>query len=132
MKEMWKNILPFYKKFPEEAIKGNVKVIHQDERIPWVFGKENIGFNEYLISTSQMTGGIFQISPYGKMDNSDAHDGDEFYYVLSGIGVLIVDGKNFYKISENEACYLPRGHEHQWINISENILRVLWIVSPDL
>lgn len=56
-----------------------------------------------------------------------AHEGEEFYYVLSGKGTFIIDGKE-YEVNAGETIHYPSNKLHKTVN-NENVELVMLSVS---
>jgi mannose-6-phosphate isomerase-like protein (cupin superfamily) len=124
--------LKFYGEYPDKPNDKKVRVISKNKRIPVVNGTLNKILIEFFVSTDNMHCGIFEIAPNSRGDEVSPHEGDEFYYILQGKGIFCVNGDDYYTVEEEEACYLPAGSKHYWLNFSDEKLRVLFVVAPDL
>ena len=122
----------FYGKLPDEPGDKKVRVIKRDESIPMVCGDINKILVEYFVSTDRMHCGIFTVPPNSRGEDTPPHEGDEFYYVIKGQGVLAVEEKQYYRIGAGESGYLPAGYNHYWLNFSEETLEVLFVLAPDM
>ncbi|MHB1391707.1 MAG: helix-turn-helix domain-containing protein [Clostridia bacterium] len=60
-----------------------------------------------------------------------SHEGEEFYYVLKGSAVFIVDGAE-YRISEGETMHYPSTLLHRTINPEDQELVMLSIITPTI
>ena len=54
---------------------------------------------------------------------------EEAFYVISGCGEVVVDGQRS-AVSTGSAVLVPGGAEHQLVNTSHEVLRVLCSVAP--
>ncbi|GEM_PF-2790577 len=122
----------FIGNYPDPPGEKSVRVIPKDKRIPFVHGEAHKILVDYMVSTDRMHGGIFEIGPHSRGEETPPHKGDEFYYVLQGEGLLCVENERYYRIREEEAGYLPAGYMHYWLNLSDTTLRVLFVIAPDL
>lgn len=123
----------FYGKYPDEPNQKKVRVLKRDKSIPVVSGTANKILVEFFISNNCMHCGIFTIAPNSRGEETPSHKGDEFYYVLSGNGVLhVVEEEKSYRINEKEVGYLPAGFRHYWLNFSNVPLEVLFVIAEDI
>lgn len=60
-----------------------------------------------------------------------SHQGEEFYYILKGSAVFIVDGVE-YKINEGESIHYPSTLMHKTINPCDEELVMLSILTPTI
>lgn len=58
------------------------------------------------------------------------HDGEEFIYVLEGILTVLANGKKEI-LYPGDSIYLLSGVEHNWVNLSNKIVKVLSINYPN-
>ncbi len=122
----------FYGKHPDKPDEKKTRVIKRSDSISVVHGDVNKILVEYFVSTDRMHCGIFTIPANSRGERTPPHEGDEFYYVLKGEGVLSVEDEQFYRISESESGYLPAGSNHYWLNFSDKKLEVLFVLAPEM
>lgn len=60
-----------------------------------------------------------------------SHDGEEFYYVLKGCGIFIIEGME-HSISAGETIHFPSGKKHQVQNRENTELEMLCVLTPPL
>jgi len=72
--------------------------------------------------------GLTILPPSGQSDNHRHVEG-EMFYVVSGTGLIQVGGKKA-KLAPGVAIWVPSGVNHQLINNSNDILKILWVISP--
>ncbi len=60
-----------------------------------------------------------------------SHDGEEFFYVLKGIGTFIVDGEEF-TIKSGESIHYPSTKPHTVYNHEDEELEMLCVLTPPL
>jgi mannose-6-phosphate isomerase-like protein (cupin superfamily) len=78
-----------------------------------------------------MTLGVVEIAP-GNPDLSypHRHAQPEVYYVLSGIGVVTVDG-NQHPVRPGTTLFIPGDSEHGVRNTGTEVLRLLYVFAVD-
>ena len=85
-----------------------------------------------LVSTNELTVGKIQLLP-GQVTDPEMHGGDESLYVLDGVLTLSVgaaDSSPGYELKEGDGFYLPEGTSHQYRNLSDRPVTVLFGVAP--
>lgn len=60
-----------------------------------------------------------------------SHDGEEFYYVLKGCAIFIIEGVE-HSISSGETIHFPSYKNHQVQNRENEILEMLCVLTPPL
>lgn len=92
--------------------------------------KENVNFRKVLHTgpkrQSQLT--VMCIKP-GEDIGMEVHEGDQFLRIEEGKGKAILDGKE-YEVEDDFAIVIPRGVEHNVVNIGEGDLKLYSIYSP--
>lgn len=83
---------------------------------PWTVGSENLWV------------GLSEVDPCSS-SNPHVHPNEEVFYVVSGYGEVVVDGQRS-DVSAGSAVLVPSGAEHQLVNTSHEVLRVLCSVAP--
>lgn len=76
---------------------------------------------------------IFQLvmKPHFIDFETTSHDGEEFYYVLSGCGIFIIEG-NEHCIHTGETIHFPSSKNHQIQNREDTELVMLIVLTPPL
>jgi transcriptional regulator with XRE-family HTH domain len=59
-----------------------------------------------------------------------SHDGEEFHYVLEGVLTWLMEGAR-YELYPGDSVHMPSHIPHNWINLTNNSVRVLSVVSPN-
>lgn len=62
---------------------------------------------------------------------ASSHDGEEFYYVLKGSAIFIIDGVE-HRINEGETIHFPSSRNHQVQNRENTALEMLCVITPPL
>ncbi len=82
---------------------------------------------EELTRRSELSTAIYQLPP-GAHDPQSAHGEDEIYFVLSGAGMLDIDGVTRV-IEEGTVIDVPAGAPH-WFHSITDTLRLLVVFAP--
>jgi len=89
------------------------------------------GFQLELLSVGarSMDSMIFRIEPAAGCNQSYAHEGEEFVYVLEGKFVIWLDDLEKYVLAAGESIWYDSKRNHRWLNPSKkNKAVVLWVV----
>lgn len=93
-------------------------------------------FNRYMrlsgkFRNRQMEAMLVTMEP-NFYDNEEAtHEGEEFYYVLEGEAIFIIDGVE-YKVGKGEAIHYPSSLVHKTVNPSDEELVMVSIITPPI
>ncbi len=60
---------------------------------------------------------------------TSSHDGEEFYYVLKGCAIFIIEGVE-HSISAGETIHFPSNKSHQVQNREDTVLEMICVLSP--
>jgi len=69
------------------------------------------------------------IPPEQKHGSSFTHPGEEFVYVLDGMLIVNIDGKE-YLVKPGDSIHYPSTAEHQWINPLKQETKLLTVLTP--
>lgn len=83
---------------------------------PWTVGSENLWM------------GLSEVDPHS-CSNAHSHVNEEAFFVVSGYGDVIVAGQRE-PVEPGSAVLVPSCAEHQLVNTSEEVLRVLCSAAP--
>ncbi|MBQ8184678.1 MAG: helix-turn-helix transcriptional regulator [Lachnospiraceae bacterium] len=118
------NLSEFFHEEPEKQIVFSTQEFfvddQEDYRIEWVIPNAR---------KNQMEPILLTIHPRKKSRELQAHDGEEFGYVLKGNITLVCGGKR-YKVKAQETFYLDGTKSHHLYNHGNNDAKVLWITTP--
>ncbi len=64
------------------------------------------------------------LPPGSEIGNHPHPNNEEFYYVISGVGQMIVDGKVF-NMPAGSICLIKKGSEHSFSNVSDNDVTIM-------
>lgn len=119
------------------------ELVDVEETSGFVHKKDNqvlIGFeksfNKYTrlsgkFDNRQLEAVIVTMEPNFYDSEESVHEGEEFYYVLEGEGIFIVDGVE-YKVGKGEAIHYPSSLKHKTINPNDQELVMLSIITPPI
>ena len=82
-----------------------------------------------LVANKRMQPFYTTIQPGGGSRDSYFHQGEEFGLVLEGELKLTV-GTETYHVAANQSFYYSSQLPHSWVNETNRICRVVWVVSP--
>lgn len=72
-----------------------------------------------------------KMAPYYTECEETTHPGEEFFYVLKGAGIFVVDGKE-YEVKEGQSIHYPSKYPHKVRNERSQELEMLCIVTPTI
>lgn len=111
----------------------NEKVVFGEEDI---FETENVELGStirWLVTTAQknmMEPILLTLEPKGTTAMEDAHEGEEFGYVISGAILLSIGGKQ-YRLKRGDSFYFAPTAPHSIQNTSgKYAARILWVSTP--
>ncbi|MDL2220059.1 cupin domain-containing protein [Eubacteriales bacterium OttesenSCG-928-N14] len=87
---------------------------------------------EWLVTTAQknmMEPILLTLQGKGSTAEEDAHEGEEFGYVLAGSIVLKIGGKK-HKLKKGDSFYFSPNAPHSIVNNTKKEAKVLWVSSP--
>ena len=81
--------------------------------------------------TDSLTLGVAELAP-GEAEGFRVHRHAqaEVYYVLSGEGVVVIDGSE-HRVRAGSAVYVPGGAAHGAFNTGDRVLRILYVFAAD-
>ncbi|GGC89197.1 DNA-binding protein [Thalassobacillus devorans] len=69
------------------------------------------------------------LSPNQQDKQKFSHPGEEFYYVLKGMVIFVIEGKE-YLLKEGDAIHFPSVQQHQWENPLSEETELLCVLTP--
>ena len=72
---------------------------------------------------------LVELGPNNKSINVFSHPGEEFYYVVEGEIVFVVDGKE-YALKTGDTIHYPSNLPHYWYNPLDQSALVLCVLTP--
>ena len=116
-----------------EAEKEFRMKVLRDRDVLWrMEGKKQQTLTGLLISTDQLTAGKIILLP-GQQTEVETHGGDECLYLLEGnliLSVDVADASPWYELKPRDGFYLPQGTPHQYRNISDKPVTLLFGIAP--
>ncbi len=116
-----------------EAARSAHFTVLRDADLLWrMEGRDRLALTGLLVSTDQLTVGKLCLLP-GQVTDLETHGGDESLYVLDGTLTLSVAAKEtapWYELRTGDGFYLPQGTGHQYRNLSDRPVTVLFGVAP--
>jgi len=90
--------------------------------------KINEAYRTVLATTDRSQGVIMTLQP-GQEIGMEIHDGDQHIIVWQGRGMAILDDIK-YEIYDGTYFIIPEGTQHNIINTSNKLMRLLTVYSP--
>ena len=73
---------------------------------------------------------VYEIGPKGESGRDFfSHPGEEFVFVLDGVLEIDILEKK-YILEEGDSLYFKSTQKHKFVNPTENMTKVLWVVTP--
>ncbi|HCY05841.1 MAG TPA: Cro/Cl family transcriptional regulator [Erysipelotrichaceae bacterium] len=117
----------FFKKEKNEKVVFNEEDVFVDEQeditIHWIVPNAQKNDMEPI---------ILEIKPQKESKLILSHEGEEFGYVLSGEIMLCIENDKGLKVKQGETFYMDGTREHYLKNVSNDIVKVLWICTPPI
>ena len=83
-----------------------------------------------FVATDKLTMGYFRLLP-GTVADPETHPGDECALVLRGrLHVRVAGLDETYELSERDCFFAPAGVEHQYFNLTDQAVEVVFGVAP--
>ena len=127
-----------------EALGVNLEKFFKEENHEKIIFKDNDYFidkqDEYTISyivpnaqKNEMEPILLELNSNGKSKIIEAHEGEEFGYVISGrINILNMETNQKQLLTKGETFYLKGGFTHCLTNESQYKAVILWVCTPPL
>lgn len=125
-----------------EALGTNIRdFFNEDVAEKVVYGAEDVFVKEedelgysitWLVTNAQKNAIepiLMTIAPGAQSPTQDAHEGEEFGYVLAGRIELIL-GEAHYKVKKGDSFYFRPGNKHYLYNPGKTEAKILWVASP--
>ena len=87
-------------------------------------------FSAEATPTSAMSAGVAELPPGGAGLRAHRHTQPEIYYVLSGSGIVTIDGVEA-QVSAGAAIFIPGDAEHAARNTGAGALRIFYVFPAD-
>jgi len=118
--------------------------ITPDQQLQLIHGEKHHVLVSLIVSNDYMSAGLLTIPPGGHSE-LEAHGGDEALLALQGSlvvrtvppGVSIEEDERTvshmcYQVDQGQKCLIPEGTRHQYINFTEDTVKVFFSVAPSL
>ena len=87
-------------------------------------------FSAEATPTSAMSAGLMELAPGDVGLRPHRHAQPEIYYVVSGAGVVTIDGRDA-EARPGAAIFIPGDAEHAVRNTGEDALRIFYVFPTD-
>jgi len=88
----------------------------------------NKNYRKVLYTTTKSQVVLMSLKPKQEI-GKEKHNGDQFFRIEKGSGLLILNGKKF-KIKAGSAFVIPKGKYHNVINNGKSLLKLYTIYTP--
>ena len=116
--------------------------IRERDHLPIIHGQEQHVLMSMIVSNDFLNVGIITI-PVGGYSEMECHSGDETLYALQGELTIRTLGPNekedkdnasfmSYQVQQSEKMLIPEGTKHQYLNFTEEVIKVFFAVAPRL
>lgn len=116
----------------DEEVKKDTVLIRRHERdsIESIDSNTKISLLTSTDIDKQMEPIFYEIGPRGESGrDSFSHPGEEFVFVLQGQLEIDINEKN-YILDEGDSLYFKSTQKHKFVNPTDRMTRVLWVVTP--
>lgn len=116
--------------FADEIIKEPV-ILPKENWTKVLLPRWNADVNQLVrvVGNKRMQPFFTTIPPGGGTEDSYAHAGEEFGFVLKGELTLFL-GEEKHILKENTACYFSSLRPHSWRNETDETVQLIWVVTP--
>ena len=83
-----------------------------------------------ITPTKSMSAGVAEFLPRGGCLNLHRHEQPEIYFILEGVGILTVEGRETI-VTTGATVFIPGNAEHGIRNESEAVLRLFYVFPTD-
>lgn len=105
-------------------------VIRPQDRPRYVAGQGLVVIEDLIARPGAVEAQRIEIKPMGGSEETYAHPGEEFVYVLSGEVVFWLDEKDVYHLQAGDSLFFRSTQPHRWSNDTTEPVTVLWINVP--
>jgi transcriptional regulator with XRE-family HTH domain len=116
--------------FPPDDIQ-KASIIRQGSRKQLQFHQSSF---IYTNLSGDLSNPIFEpilatLLPGEKKASPLSHQGQEFGYVLEGVLTILLEHEQ-YELYPGDSIHIDSTTPHNWINLTNNPVKVLWVISP--
>ncbi len=105
-------------------------VVHPDDRPRYAAAAGAVLIEDLIARPGALEAQRIEIQPGAGSEESYAHTGEEFVYVLSGSVTFWLDERERYTLASGDALTFRSTRMHRWWNQSDEAACVLWINVP--
>ncbi len=105
-------------------------VLRPEDRPRYVAGQGLVVIEDLIATPGAIEAQRIEIKPMGGSEESYAHPGEEFIYVLSGEVVFWLDERDEYRLQTGDSLFFRSTQPHRWSNETTRPASVLWINVP--
>lgn len=104
-----------------------------DAQILMRLGKEYKGFVRLSgkFSNRKLESLLLVMDPHFDNSEESAHEGEEFYYIVKGRALFILDDEEFY-VNEGESIHYPSTVRHKVVNREDTELKMMCVITPPI
>jgi quercetin dioxygenase-like cupin family protein len=117
---------------PRAARESTMRVLREPDILWRLEGQEQPVLVGILAATEHLTVGTVELLP-GQHSDLQIHAGDESLYVLEGtlnVRTPENDGQRWWEVNPRDGFYVPEGVPHQYYNISDQPVKLIFGVAP--
>jgi DNA-binding transcriptional MerR regulator/quercetin dioxygenase-like cupin family protein len=105
-------------------------VVHPDDRPRYAAAAGAVLIEDLIARPGALEAQRIEIQPGAGSEESYAHPGEEFVYVLSGCVTFWLDEREQYRLESGDALSFRSTRMHRWWNDSDEAACLLWINVP--
>jgi quercetin dioxygenase-like cupin family protein len=117
----------------EEARRADTLCVIRTQDILWrLEGRRQQVLVGLLLATERLTAGVIRLLP-GQQSEVEIHGGDESLYLADGcLNIRLPQhaGQRWYELRPGDGFFLPQGTPHQYYNMSDQPVEILFGVAP--
>jgi len=105
-------------------------LLHPRDRPRYVAGEGRVVIEDLIARPGALEAQRIEVRPGGGSEESYAHPGEEFVYLLSGQLIFWIDEQEQYDLQAGDSLYFHSTRLHRWLNHGEETTTLLWINVP--
>ncbi len=112
---------------------STIQVLREEDYLLRYEGEEHRVLVGLLAATEHLTVGKLYLRP-GEQSDVQIHGGDEGLYLLEGtlqIHCPERNGQSWFELNPQDGFYIPTGEPHQYFNMTDQPVSLLFCVAPD-
>ncbi|WIB77938.1 cupin domain-containing protein [Curtobacterium sp. MCPF17_002] len=115
------------------SVAPTIRQLHDAQEEVWADARGRIAFRTAIgdgtTPTADLCSGVALIDPGGWLA-PHRHEAPEVYQVLTGLGVVTLDGQE-QEVRGGAAVYIPSNHEHGIRNTGDTPLELVYVYAAD-